>query len=158
MSIQIRRATLKDLKNVQDLNLALFEKEIKDFDPSLDLGWTFSKAGTKYFKWRITDKAYGGIWVAFDKGEMIGYLSGGITKAENYRKLPRMAELENTFVKKEYRSKGIGQKLFKEFTRWCKVHKVKMLRVEASAQNKKAIAFYRKSGFKDYNIILERKI
>jgi len=158
MSIKIRRATIKDLKQIQELNLALFKKEVKDYDPTLDLNWTFSKAGTKYFKGRIEDIAFGGIWVAFVGEEMIAYLSGGITKAESYRKLPRMAELENTFVEKEYRSKGIGKKLYKEFVAWCKRHDVKKLRVVASAQNKQAIRFYRKSGFKNYDLILEQEV
>jgi len=59
MSVQIRRATSKDLKQIQQLNLALFKKEIKDFDPSLDLNWTFGKEGAKHFRWRIKDKKFG---------------------------------------------------------------------------------------------------
>ena len=158
MRVKIRRAILNDLKQIQQLNLALFQKEINDYDPSLDLNWTFGKLGTKYFKNRIRDKAYGGIWVALDGEKTIGYLSGGITRVEVYRKLPRTAELENTFVEPLYRSKGIGQKLFKEFVQWSKIHHVKKFRVQASAQNKKAIKLYQRQGYKDYNLTLEKDI
>ena len=37
----IRSATLDDLEDIQSLNLKLFEKEHKEYDPLLDLCWTF---------------------------------------------------------------------------------------------------------------------
>ena len=41
MNIVIRKATLEDLRQVQDLNYKLFDFEYKNFDSSLNMGWTF---------------------------------------------------------------------------------------------------------------------
>jgi diamine N-acetyltransferase len=154
MDIKIRKATIADLKDIQSLNLLLFKKEKKEYDKLLDLNWTFGEVGTNYFTNKIT-KTECCVLVAISKNKIIGYVCGGITKAEAYRKLPITAELDNMFVLEEYRSKGVGSMLYSEFMKWCKVNKVKKVRVQASAQNSLAIKFYKKNGFKEYTLILE---
>jgi len=154
MEIIIRNATIEDLEKVQELNLELFKKEHKEFDPLLNLEWTFGEEGTKYYQDRIS-KDDGCVLVATSNNEIVGYLCGGIIKAEKYRNLPTVAELENTLILKEFRSKGIGKQLYEKFIAWCKTKNVGKIRVEASAQNELAIKFYRNNGFKDYTLILE---
>jgi GNAT superfamily N-acetyltransferase len=157
MKTIIKKATIEDLKIVQALNLKLFQKECKDYDPLLDLDWTKSKEGTEYYAKRIQSEN-GCVLLAQIDGEVVGYLCGGITKAEPYRKLPKVVELENTLVLKKHRGEGIGKQLFDEFMTWCKEQKVGKIRVEASAQNEGAINFYHIRGFKDYTLILEKNV
>ena len=154
MDATIKTATMDDLQKVQELNLKLFEKEHKEFDSLLNLDWTFGKTGTKYYQDRIS-KGDGCVFVAIVDNKIIGYLCGALVKAEDYRILPIVAELENTFVLDEFRSKGIGKKLYDEFIKWCKTKGVGKIRVEASAQNELAIKFYRNKNFKDYTLVLE---
>ena len=157
MDLIIRKATIDDLQKIQELNLKLFEKEYKEYDPLLNLNWTFGKEGTEYFKNRIL-KEDGCVLVALVDNEIVGYLCGGIREAEKYRNLPIVAELENMFVLEKFRSKGIGTQLVNECVKWCKAKNVGKIRVEASAPNKKAIKFYRSNGFKDYTLVLERDL
>ncbi|MFT4309455.1 MAG: N-acetyltransferase family protein [Candidatus Woesearchaeota archaeon] len=154
MNIIIRNATIDDLSRVQELNLSLFKKEHKEYDSLLDLNWTFGEMGTKYYEDRIS-KDDGCVIVASVDNQIIGYLCGGLRKAESYRRLPIVAELENTFVLEEYRSKGIGKRMYDKFIEWCKTNNVGRVRVEASAQNDLAIKFYRDNNFKDYMLVLE---
>ncbi len=157
MKVTIRVATIDDLEKVQELNLKLFEKEYRDYDPLLNLNWTFGKEGTKYFRERIL-RNDGCVLVAVVEDEIVGYLCGGIKKVESYRNLPSVAELENMFILKPFRSRGIGKQLLNEFVRWCESKKISKVKVEASASNKKAIKFYRANGFKNYTLILERDL
>ena len=152
--IKIRKATIEDLKAIQNFNLLLFKKEKEEYDPFLDMNWTFGKEGTKYYKEKI-GKDDNCAFVATVDDKVIGYLVGGIVKAETYRKLPPTAELENTFVLDDYRNFKIGANLYLAFMKWCKEKGVKIIRVQASAPNLRAINFYRKNGFKDYTLILE---
>lgn len=154
MKATIKNATIDDLQKVQELNLKLFEKEYEEYDPLLNLKWTFGKEGTKYYKDRIL-KDDGCVLIAIVENEIVGYLCGGIKKAEAYRNLPIVAELENMLVLEKFRSKGIGRQLFDEFIKWCKAKKVGKVRVEVSAQNERAIKFYRANNFKDYTLVLE---
>ena len=146
-----------DLKRIQELNLLLFKKEKKEYDKLLNLSWTFGEKGEEYFKKCLIKKSFCA-FVVEDDDEIVGYLAGGICKVESYRNVPKSAELDNMFVLEEYRGKGTGGMLYSAFVKWCKGKKVKMLRVAASAENKQAIGFYRKKGFEDYTLVLERGI
>jgi GNAT superfamily N-acetyltransferase len=154
MSALIRRATIQDLKDVQSLNLLLFKKEAKEFEPTLDCNWTFSKEGEDYLSGRITgtDSC---VFVACVGEQIIGYLAGALTEKESYRILPIYAELENMFVLDAFRGQGVGTKLCQAFLEWCKTKGVGRLKVEASAANTESINFYRKNGFVDSVLVLE---
>ena len=155
--MKVRRANIDDLKKIQDLNLMLFEKEYKEYDKLLNLNWTFGKIGTKCFKKHLTEDDYCA-FVVEEESAIVGYLAGGLGQVENYRNVPKSAELDNMFVLEKYRGKGVGKILYKEFVDWCKSKGVQLLRVEASAGNEDAIEFYRKCGFKDYTLVLEAEI
>jgi GNAT superfamily N-acetyltransferase len=158
MESKIKSATIEDLKRVQELNLMLFEKEYAEFDSTLNCKWTFSEGGTEYFKGRIA-KDDGCVFVAIVDNEIVGYLAGGLMDTKKtYRVLPNSAELENMFVLDKHRGTGIGSKLYQTFVEWSKSKGVKRLRVSTSAQNVAGINFYRKSGFSDYDLILETNL
>ncbi|MBT3582482.1 GNAT family N-acetyltransferase [Candidatus Woesearchaeota archaeon] len=155
--MKIREAKLTDLQVIKELNLKLFEKEYKDYDKTLNMDWTFSKKGDKYFKDCITKDDCFAI-VAIDSDKIIGYLAGSISKPEFYRAVSKLAEMDNMIVLPEYRNKGIGTKLINEFIKWCKKKKVERATVTASYQNKLAINFYKKNNFKEYDTVLELEL
>lgn len=155
--MEIRKATTEDLEEIQKLNLMLFEKEKDEYDDLLDLSWTFGNTGTKYFEKCLTEDD-SCAFVVEDKGKIVGYLVGRVSKAVDYRNAPKMAELDNMFVSKDYRGTGVGRMLYETFIEWCRKLEVKMTRVEASAKNKEAIGFYRKMGMEDHTLVLEGKV
>lgn len=144
---------MKDLKAIQELNLKLFEKEYKEYDPKLNMDWTFGKDGTKFFTSRIKN---GFAAVAETDGKTIGYIVGGKAKDYSYRIINNTAELDNMFVLEPYRNQKIGTMLVEAFLNWCKEKEYGHIKVSAVAQNEAAIRFYRKFGFNDYTLTLER--
>ena len=50
MNIDIRKAKQEDLESIQELNHKLFELEYQYFDNTLNVGWTYEKAGEDYLK------------------------------------------------------------------------------------------------------------
>lgn len=151
--ILIRRAEIRDLDDILRLNFDLFRKEYKEYDESLNLEWTYNE-GKKFFENRIVKKS-GFVEVAEASGKIIGYLCGGISERLFYRKKAKYAELENMLVEESFRGGGIGVRLTKDFINWCEENKVNYIAATASAQNEQAIDFYRKIGFKDYDLTLE---
>jgi len=152
-NVKIRRADIRDLGEILRLNFDLFKKEHEEYDESLNLRWTHND-GERYFSDRIL-KENGFVEIAEFKNKIIGYLCGGISEREFYRRKAKYAELENMLVENSFRDKGIGTELTKNFIDWCKRNKVSYIAVTASAQNKQGIDFYRALGFKDYNLTLE---
>ena len=166
MKVKIRRATIKDLKQIQELNLRLFNYD-KKFDPTLNCDWTLSKQGEDYFRSMIQGESGSGfVAVAVvdsgkgkaDGEKIAGYLAGTLAEQKEYRIKSALAELENMFILEEFRRQGIGSKLFDAFVGWCKSKKVGRIKVVASALNMNAVNFYRKNDFKDHDIVLEKEL
>lgn len=150
MKVSIKKATLEDLQEVQKLNLILFEKEKKEYNPFLNLKWTFGNKGTQYFKDSIEDNL-GLCLVARIENKIVGYLIGWIKKEKNpFTIINKQAELENMFVLDNFRNKKIGNNLVESFLQWTKDNKVENILVTSNSQNIKAINFYKKFGFKDF--------
>ncbi len=155
MKIIIREANAKDSNDILRLNLILFKKEFNEFDKTLNIKWTYSQKGKDYFNKRIIGKD-GFVAVALSNNEVIGYICCGLH--DDSTKIAKKAELENMMVAEEYRGQKIGSKLVKLFFEWCRTKKVKNILVTASADNLAGIGFYRKQGFRDYDLTLEKKL
>ena len=154
MKINIRIANINDLIYIQELNNSLFELEFNNFDDTLKVGWPFEKEGKKYFEYMINNQI---IFIAQDEEKIVGYLAGTICKDVSYI-TESFAELDNMYINEDYRRFGIGTLLMNEFKKYCKEKNIQNIKVTASAKNNKAINFYMKNGFEDYNITLKYKI
>jgi GNAT superfamily N-acetyltransferase len=155
MKVKIQFATIKNLRDIQNLNHQLCIKENKEFDATIRKNYSLSKVGEKYFKKRITNDC---ALIALIDKKIVGYLIGSIIEEEDYRNISKLAEAEDMIILKEYRNLGIGKQLFNGFFRWCKSKKVKRVRAITSFQNKNTIAFIKGEGFREYNLIFEKDI
>lgn len=155
--LSIRLAKPKDLKEIMRLNLELFKSEQNNFDhDTLNLNWTFSKEGKKYFKKRISSSdSFTEIIENAQKKNLIGYATGFMRKNHSYRKPGKYIELESIFVEKKYTGSGLGSKLLNDFINWGKLNKANNISLFVAAKNSPAINFYKKFGFEDYDIVME---
>lgn len=157
MEIKIREAKIEDLKAILDLNHKLCEKENKEFDDTIDPNYPYTQHGTEEFKENIeNDNAL--TLVAEDNGKIIGYLSGGVAEVEDYRTVKDIYEAWSVWVEEEYRSKGIGADFFQRFESWSKQRGAKRIKAVVSAQNERAIKLYKKGGFEDYDVVMEKSL
>lgn len=154
MEIKIRKATIKDLKEVQKFIFLLLDKERIEYSKYLNPKWATSKKGKKFYLERISKKDKC-VFIARVNTKPIGVICGGITKPEEYRALPKSAELEDLFVLEKYRNQKVGLRLYQTFLNWCKKNKVKAIRVDMAAKNLKGIKFYKKQGFQDMVLTME---
>jgi diamine N-acetyltransferase len=157
MKISIRKAKVDDIKDMQKFMYLLMKEENEKFDSTNKVTWAKSKKCYNYFENRITDRNQSAI-IAEYKGEKIGYLSAQINGAYEYRSVPKFGVIADMFVLEDYRNLKIGTKLIKEFKKWAKKNGAKRIRVQAFAQNEKALRFYKRHGFDDYEVVFEGKI
>lgn len=150
-NLSIRKAKIEELKIVQDLNSGLFTSD-GPRDKFMDHNWPY-EGGKEYFSKKITDDSSICLVAEVDN-EIVGYLAGTVMEVESWRPVKR-TELENMFVKEEFRSNGIGAKLVSEFFNWSKTKGVQRSLVVAYATNEKAIKFYKKMGFDPESVSLE---
>ena len=146
----IRKATLNDLNNIQELNNKLFDLEIDNYDDTLVKNWALSNDGRLYFEDLINNCF---VIVAEINNEIIGYLAGSINDKGAYEKI-RYGEINNMYINENYRGLNIGKKLINEFKNYCVNNDINNLIVTASYKNNNAINFYKKNGFKEFNLTL----
>jgi len=125
--MKIRKAKLKDKKQITELYYQLYPKRkrkgiipIEKFNAKSSLLVAEKKK-----------KIVGFIWATF-----INY---GFSK---------FGYIEELFIKKEFRNKGIGTSLVKNIMKKIKKEKVAVLFVTTGKKNKKAIKLYKNLGFK----------
>ena len=133
--ILIRKANLKDLSNIQELNNNLFDLEFNNFDDTLKQGWPFEEDGKEYFQDMIKNEI---VFVAQIEEKIVGYLAGSICEQISYI-TETFAELDNMCINDEYRRFGIGTLLINEFKKHCKEKNIQNIKVTASAKNNRAI-------------------
>lgn len=155
MNTTIRKATIEDLGSISKLNKELFEYEIK-YGDEYSQDWTYSEGAQSYFKRRIESER-GIVLVAEVDGEVVGYMLSFIADY-SYRLPATIAEIENTFIREEFRGKRIGKKLAEETKRIAKEKGAKRLKVIATLKNTRGIEFYHSIGLKDFDLTLEMNL
>ena len=153
-NLLIKKATLEDLKTIQNLNNQLFELEKENYDSTLVSNWPLTNEGKLYFEDLINNQY---VIVAILNDEIVGYLAGTINEKGSYEEI-QYGEINNMLVKDECRGYGIGKKLINNFKDYCRENNIYNVKVEASAKNENAINFYKKNGFEEFNITLTMSI
>ena len=156
MNTTIRRATIDDLKTIQQFGYQLLEYERNNWDPDLKLDWPFSDQGKNAYTKAIND---GYTTIAEIDEKPVGFLIGSIKrpKVGNARQIT-VAQLENIFVNEDARVRGVGKKLADEFKTYCIAEKVDKLNVVVNSENVEAIKFYKKIGFIPSRMILSQDL
>lgn len=152
--IQIRKATISDLPEVQRLRKLLFVYERDEFDSELNAEWSYEKEGTKKLTERITSDD-DIVWLVEKDSKAVGLLVGSTWNEQSKKDHALVGELSSIYLDSEVRSQGIGTELIKRFIGWAKEKKVTRIVITASSLNEKAIALYKKMGFEDLYIKLK---
>lgn len=154
MEIKIELAMVSDWELIQKLNNEVFVSD-KENDDDLDLNWPFSENGIKYYK-KLASGEYGKCFIAYIDGKPAGYIALAV-KDFGYRK-GKYIEVENMGVSPEYRSHGVGHLLIEKAVEWAKEKGATKLYVSAYWKNTKGLSFYKRNGFYEVGVELDRKI
>jgi len=87
------------------------------------------------------------ILVAEKEGELLGYISGSIIK----NIWQHSGYIDDVFVLKKSKRKGIGTHLIKAFIKFLRTKNIKKCRLGVNTKNKKAIKLYKKLGFRTFS-------
>ena len=103
------------------------------------------------------EKGKDGMFIWELKGKIVGWSWLRIYENEFFKE-GAYGEINEIYIVPEWRGKGIGNILMKHAEDWFRNKGIKTVRVEALATNEKALAFYRKHGFKPNYITLQKEI
>ncbi len=155
--IQINEAKKKDILSI--LKLAM---EMANFHHKID---KFYKSSCKeykkdYKKWllKIFNKRNSKILIAKKGKRIIGYGIASIKKSKEYSIIDKIGKINQIFIEKKFRRKGIGKEILKRFLEWFNSKNIKYVQLNVDARNKGAINFYKKFGFEELQKIMMKKI
>lgn len=158
--MKIRKAGLKDVSEIVKLGEKLWSyhdkkfKEAKMFNKrKKSAGKVFSGFVKKYIKGRN-----GLVLVAEDNGKIIAYNLNYIKNNIPIFLIEKIGYISGLYVDEKYRGKSISSEFSKKAFIWFKSKKIKDIEIAAYPQNKRAVSIYRKWGFKDYHLVLRRKL
>lgn len=152
--INIRETQKDEVEVLQNLNDEVFIDNQK-YDPDLEMSWAVGEKGREYFTNLLNDpKSY--CLIAEEEGKPVGYIALG-SKKFDYRK-SKYIEIQNMGVILKYRSKGIGAELIKKGLDWARSKGYDKAFVNSYFKNTNAIKFYKRSGFSEIDLSLEKNI
>ncbi len=148
--MRIRKAKKEDFQEY----LKLKREEERDLTKYLKtkIGYPEDKI-LKYEFFKILRDKKAILLVAEDKEKLIAYIYSTIFK-NIYSK---GGYIEDIFVSKEVRKKGIAKTLINTFVKTVKQRGYKKIHLSVNIKNKKAIELYRKLGFEIYHYDLKKE-
>lgn len=150
----IRKATSEDVTELAKINNYLFYLSKDQFDPTFDSNWQEGE-GIKNYLSKIINSEDSILYVVEEDNKLVGYIAGEVTQPDEYRVQFKQADLLVLMILPEYQKRGLARELWKRFIEWCKERRIKNITACVFSKNTNAIKFYKKLGFRDYDLRLE---
>lgn len=147
MSVQIRRATARDIREILPVwgELADFHSTL---DPAFEPSASWSREYGAYLRTLMTrDDAIA--VVARDGPQLIGYAVGRVTMLPPFFAHRHRGYIHDVYVKPAYRRQGVGRGLVREILTWLQRHGVGIVELTVAANNE-AVPFWERLGFHVY--------
>src|SRR3989344_2910148 len=142
--VKIKRATIKDIREVTDLFVEFGEHYLKNGGDGL--GKEHTEELKEEAKELLENKKHY-IYLLFEQGMVCGFMHFFICKLGDY------IMLEDMFFYESYRGRGYGKLFLNLLEKW-KIKYNMPIKVEVYNWNKKAINFYFKNNFKEDSTVL----
>lgn len=151
MNIDIKQVTLSDIEALQKIGRQTFYETFEGSNTQADmqkyLQESFSetqliaelKAPTSLFYFAIQDH------------QIIGYLKVNFGQSQTELKHDKALEIERIYVLKEFYGKKVGQILYNQAIKIAKQKKVDYVWLGVWEENPRAIHFYKKNGFVEFD-------
>jgi ribosomal protein S18 acetylase RimI-like enzyme len=149
--ILLERVTSNDLDQLQKISHQTFYETFSASNTSENMGkylneeFTLEKLGTELSN--IQSEFY----FAKDNDHVIGYLKLNTGASQTEKQSGNAVEIERIYVLKEYHGKNIGQILCDKAIERAKQNKADYLWLGVWEENPRAIKFYQKNGFVEYD-------
>ena len=96
--------------------------------------------------------------VAESDREVVGFLVATLRKRSPAFGGRRYGHIYDVYVRGSHRREGVGTTLVEEALRWFRKHEVRRVQLQVRARNSAGIGFWRRLGFDDLALTLERRL
>lgn len=149
--MNIRKVSLNDIEHLREIGKLTFtetfssdnsEENMKEY---LENGFS-----TEKIKSELIDKNVEFYFAELD-GKVIGYLKVNVGESQTEMVVKNALEIERIYVLKEFHGKKVGQILYDKALELAKEKNVKNVWLGVWEENPRAIRFYKKNGFVEFD-------
>ena len=149
--MKIRKITLNDIQEIKKIGIYTFTETFSSQNSKEDMTqYLESQFSIENLKTQLTDPNSDFFFVEHD-GKTIGYLKINLGAAQTDIKDENALEIERIYVIKAYQGQKTGQKLFNKALEIAEKLNVDFVWLGVWEKNFKAIQFYKKNGFIEFN-------
>ena len=148
---EIKKITLADIDQLQNIGRQTFFETFssantkENMDKYLDEEFSVSKLTAE-----LSDKNSEFYFATFNN-KVIGYLKLNFGQSQTELKDDKALEIERIYVLKEFQGKAVGQMLYKKVIQIARQTKTDYVWLGVWEKNQRAINFYKKNGFVDFD-------
>ena len=150
MNLKVRKAITSDIKIIEQ-----FQDNLVNFERILDK--RIKNGKVSYYNIKNLVKSRNAHFVVCESGKkIIGCGFGEIRKEPEWSTDREFGYVGLMFVDEKFRSAGAGKIIISEIILWLQSKNIKEIRLKVYDKNENAVAFYKKSGFK--NFVIEMRL
>lgn len=147
MTMTIKKCTLEDSNELQEISVDTFNETFKDQNSPEHLNAYLEKAfNLKQVEQEIANRSSQFFFVYFNQ-EVAGYLKVNTDDAQSEANGDESLEIERIYIKKMCQKHGLGKHLFNKAIEIAMEQKKKKIWLGVWEENENAISFYQKKGF-----------
>lgn len=147
MTINIKRCTLEDLHNLQEISYETFNETFKHQNSPENMNAYLERA----FNLKQLEKELSNIssqfYFMYFNNEVAGYLKVNTNDAQSEVMGDESLEIERIYIKNNFQKQGLGKYLINKAVEIALEQNKKKIWLGVWEKNKNAIAFYKKMGF-----------
>jgi ribosomal protein S18 acetylase RimI-like enzyme len=149
--MKIRKVSLKDIEKLREIGKLTFAETFSSDNSEENMTEYLEKGfSTEKLNAELTDKNAEFYFAELD-GKVIGYLKVNVGQSQTEIKIKNALEIERIYVLKEFHGKMVGQLLYEKALELAKEKKVEYVWLGVWEQNPRAIRFYKKNGFVEFD-------
>jgi len=147
MNITIKKCTLEDSRQLQEISYETFNDTFKDQNTPENMKAYLEKAfNLKQLEKELLNVSSQFFFIYFNN-EVAGYLKVNMNDAQSEEMDNESLEIERIYIKGEFQKHGLGKYLLNKAIEIAKEHNKKKIWLGVWEKNENAIAFYKKMGF-----------
>jgi diamine N-acetyltransferase len=151
MSIQLVRATINDLDTVRQIGIDTFYESFSSDNTAenmahyLETGFSLEKVASEL------GNPFSEFHLAYDGDQLTGYLKLNHGPAQSELKDDTALEIERIYVLQAWQGQKIGQLFYDKAIEIARAHQYTYVWLGVWEKNEKAIGFYKRNGFVEFD-------
>lgn len=147
MNITIRRCTLEDVQQLQEISYETFNETFREQNSPENIDDYLEKAFNRPQLEKELKNPSSQFFFAYVNNELAGYLKINTDQAQSEKMSEDSLEIERIYIKQSFQKHGVGKQLFQQALQIAKELNKQQMWLGVWEKNEKAIAFYQKIGF-----------